>query len=121
MLCAHDVAVGQDGWAAEVLKANAVDLFRAVRVDKDADVSKALKEVQLVCRYAPETVNNRSSVLLVNTQSHTESAVVVGQNWITPLHWLTHCRAKQGEEMAKLLLKAKASVDAKTKVKAGCS
>ena len=65
LLGAHDVAVGQHGWAAEVPKANAVDLFKAVRVDKDADVSKALKEVQLVCRHAPERANNMDSVLLV--------------------------------------------------------
>ena len=69
-----------------------------------------------ICESAPEKVDNKNSVLLL-LQIDTLLIIAVGQTGFTALH----IAAKDNRwELVELLLAAKAEVDAKSKVGAGC-
>ena len=92
------------------LKANAVDICAAAEQSQVA-------EVRLVCQYTPGKVNDKDSVMLLMCMLRL-MLLSVGQ-WGSPaLHWAA---IKNSLEVAELLLGAGASVDAKNKVRAGCS
>ena len=55
-----------------------------------------------------------------DVHAQTDSGGAVGQFGTTALHWATLNDSHSHSEMAELLLGAGASVDAKTKVRAGC-
>ena len=96
--------------ALEMRKAKAIDIVEAA-------LRRRMADVQLVCQYAPKKVNDQNLVLLL-LHTHTLLIIAVAQYAETALHVAAQ---KNSLEVAEALVAAKANVDIKNKVRAGCS
>ena len=95
-----------------MVKANAVDVVEAARQNQVADV-------RLVCQYAPEKANNKDWVMLLLCMLR---LILLGL-WdrMSPQLFTRIPPTARRRWLHELLLGAGASVDAKDKMRAGCT
>ena len=112
-----------DGAQCSVLRVEVTKTAKAKQIDLPAAAMYhgRVAEVQLVCQYAPECVNSTDRVLRLLQPALASLNLLFEQYGKTALHWAAGAAHKDSLEIAELLLQAGATVNAKDKVRPGCS